>query len=128
QLRVGVDDPLELVHEPALAHPWDGDERDQLWDPLVPRAIECVAKNRELSLATHELRTRMMGDVDAEAGARLQRLPDRNRIGLPFGVDGLDLSVVDRPPSRSIRRLVRQHAVDGSGGLETSSSVDDVAR
>ena len=128
QLRVCVDDPPELVHEPALAHSRDGDERDQLWDPLVPRAIERVAKNGELPLATYELGTRVVGDINAEAGARLLCLPDRNRIGLPLGVDRLDLAVVDRLPGRSIRRLVDEHAVDGSGGLQTSSSVDDIAR
>src|SRR3989442_15549614 len=68
-----------------------------------------------------------MADVHAEAGVRLARLPDRNRIGLPFGLERLNLAVVDRIPRRSIRRLVDEHAVDGSGGLQTCSGVDDVA-
>src|SRR5439155_1416219 len=69
----------------------------------------------------------MVGDVHAEAGARFECLPDRNRIRLPFGLDRLSCSVFDRVPRRSVRRLVGEHAIHRSGGLQASGGVDDVA-
>src|SRR5262249_34464027 len=67
QLGVHVGDPGELVDQPALAHTGDADQRDELRNPLVPRAIEGVAEDRELTFAPYELRPRVVGDVHAEA-------------------------------------------------------------
>ena len=77
ELRVGVDDALELEDEPALADAGDADERQELRRALVARAVEGVADDRELALAADELRARLVRYVDAEAGVRLGRRPDR---------------------------------------------------
>ena len=82
QLRVGVDAPRQLIHQPALTHTRNSDERDQLRDPFLADAIERIAKDGELAPATDQLGAHIVGDIHAETGARLERFPDRDRIGL----------------------------------------------
>src|SRR5262249_22833566 len=58
QLGVGVDDPRQLVDEPALADPGDAHDGHELWHPLVPDAFEGVAEHVELALASDQTRSR----------------------------------------------------------------------
>ena len=67
ELRVGIDDALELVDEPALADSGDADQRQKLRRALVTRAFECVPNDAELALAPDELRAGLVRDVDAES-------------------------------------------------------------
>ena len=67
ELRVGIDDAIEFVDEPALADSGDADEREELRRALVTRSLECVSDDAELALAPDELRAGLVRDVDAEA-------------------------------------------------------------
>ena len=55
ELRVCLDDAVELVDETALADPGDADEREELRRPLVARSLEGVTDDAELALAADEL-------------------------------------------------------------------------
>ena len=76
ELGIGVDDPVELVDEAALADPGDADEREELRRSLVSRPLEGVSHDAELALAPDELGARLVRDVDAEARVRGDRRPD----------------------------------------------------
>ena len=128
ELRVGVDDPGELVDEAALADARDADERHELRRALVARALERISEDAELALAADELGARLVRDVDAEAGARSDRLPDGDRLGLPLRLDRRRVVVVDACAGRAVRRLVDEDPVDRSGALQARGRVDDVAR
>src|SRR5262249_52190777 len=65
-LRICVDDALELEDEAALAESRHADERDELRRSLVTRAVEGVAEDGELALAADELRAGFVRDVHAE--------------------------------------------------------------
>ena len=67
ELRVGVGDAGQLVHEAALADPRHADEGEELRRSLVSRALEGIANDAELTLAPDELRACLVCDVDAEA-------------------------------------------------------------
>ena len=112
ELRIGVDDALQLVDEAALPEPGDADEGDELRRPLVQRAVERVAEDGELAVAADELRPRLVRDVDAEAReGDLRRLPDGDRLALPLGLDRRRLAVLDRAAGsrgRSSRRRARR--------------------
>ena len=79
ELRVGIDDALELVDEPALADPGDTDQREELRRALVTRAFECVPNDAELALAPDELRAGLVRDVDAESRTGGDCRPHRDR-------------------------------------------------
>jgi hypothetical protein len=128
QVRVVVGDAGELVHEPALSHPWYADEGDELRDPLVAGAIERVDQDGELPLAPHELRIHMVHNVHSEARCCLDGLPDRDRRRLPLRLHGGELAVRDHVPGCPVRRPSHEDAVHGSGRLEASRGVDHVAR
>ena len=128
QLGVGVDDPRQLVHEAALAHPRHGDEGDELRDPLVAGAFERVAEHRELTVAADELDECVMRDVDTEARAGRNHLPDPNRLRFALRVDRGCVAILDRPACRAVGRLVGEDAVDRGCALEARACVDDVAR
>ena len=68
-LRVGVHDARELVHEPALADPRDAHERDELRRALLSRALESIRQEVELALAADE-GFAGLDEVDAETRAR----------------------------------------------------------
>ena len=102
ELGVGVDDALELVDEAALADSGDADEREELRRALVPRALEGVADDAELALATDELGARLVRDVDAEARVRGDGRPDRDRLGLALRLDWRRLLVVDGGAGRAV--------------------------
>ena len=67
ELGVGVDEALQLVDE-AAPDAGDADEREELRRAFVARAFERIAHEVELTLASDELRARLVCDVDAEAG------------------------------------------------------------
>ena len=50
ELRVGVDDSMELVDEAALADAGDADQREELRRALVPRPLEGIPDDAELAL------------------------------------------------------------------------------
>ena len=107
ELRVGIDDALELVDEAALADSRDADEREELRRALVARALEGVPDDAELALAADELRAGVVCDVDAEARTGGGRLPDRDRLRLALRLDRSGFVVVDgvrASPGRSSRR------------------------
>ena len=89
--------------------------------------VEGVLDDSELAVAADELNACLVREVDAEAGTRAQRLPDRDRLGLAFGLDGRCVSIFDYPTGRPVRRLVREDSVDRRGILEASRRVDDIA-
>ena len=82
ELRVCVDDALQLVDEAALADAGNSDEGQQLRRALVTRSLERVPHDAELALAPDELGARLVRDVDAEPRVGRDGLPDRNRLGL----------------------------------------------
>ena len=111
ELRVGVGDARQLVDEAALADSRHADEREELRRSLVARALEGIADDAELALASDELRARLVRDVDAEAGVGRLRLPHGDRLRLAFRLDGCGVLVVDRvhaSPGRSSRRPARR--------------------
>ena len=61
-------------------------------------------------------------------GARLERLPARDRLGLALHRDRVELLVVDRRAGRAVRQLADEHAVDRRGRLQPGRGIDDVAR
>ncbi len=128
ELGIGVDDALELVHEPALADAGDADEREELRRALVTGALERVADDPELALAADELGARLVRHVDAEARVRGDGRPDGNRLRLPLRFDGLGRFVVDSGPGGAVRRLVDDDPVDRCRALQACRGVDDVAR
>ena len=79
-VRLGIDDPPHLVDQPALADTGHADDGDELRDPLVPRSTERVTQQAELDLATDEPRPGIVRDVEAEARACVDDLPDRDRV------------------------------------------------
>ena len=126
-LGVVVDDAREFVDEPALAHSGDTDQRHELRDSFVPRSVERVAQDRELTLSSDELGTRLMGDVHTETGPCCHCLPHGDRLGLALRFDRRCVSILDGLAGRTIGRLIREDPVDGSGALQACGRVHDVA-
>src|SRR4029078_1759314 len=100
------------VDEPRLADPGDADERDELRSALLPNPRECADEGVELLPPSDQGRARLLDDVDAEAAARLDGLPDGNRLQFPLRLDRLSLSILDLPRRGAIRGVVRKDAVD----------------
>ncbi len=75
---------------------------------------------------TSGVRTRRR-DVDADAAARLERLPGLDGLGLALRLHRLGGPVVDRVAGRAPGRLADEDAVDRRVRLEPRRRVDDVA-
>ena len=118
---------MKLVDQPALADPRDPDERDQLRGPLLARAPEGIRQEVELALPADERGAGLL-HVDTEPRPRLHCHPGRDRLDLPFRLDGLSLAVVDLLRRRAVGRLVDQDAVHGRRVLQARCRVDDVPR
>ncbi len=67
QLVVAVDDPAELVQEPALADPGYADQRDELCRAFLACAGKRVDEHVELGLTPDKLRAAGPAQVDPEA-------------------------------------------------------------
>ena len=128
ELGVGVDEALQLVDEAALADAGDADEREELRRAFVARAFERIAHEVELTLASDELRARLVCDVDAEAGVSRDHFPDGDRLGFSLGFDSGRLAIVDGLAGGAVCRLIGEDSVDGRGALQARGGVDDVAR
>ena len=87
ELRVGIGDARQLVHEAALADSGHPDEREQLRRSFVSRALEGIPNDAELALAADQPRARLVGDVHAEAGVCRLCLPHGDRLRLAFRLD-----------------------------------------
>ena len=118
QVRHPLDVDEELVHQSALPDPGFADERHELRLGLMSRPIEGVSEQRELPLTTDERGVDPTGDVDAVVGSRLERLPDRDRGGLPLRLHG----IADRYSiARSVARNVASPTRIPSTGAEVWS-------
>ena len=108
--------------------------------PGTPTSVtSCAARSDRLrrsasrtrsssSRAADERRRRPLGDVDAEAGAGLERLPGGHGLRLSLGVDRRCRPVRDRPVGGAVGRLADEHAVDRRRRLQAGGGVHDVAR
>ena len=117
----------ELGHQPALADARNSDERDELGRLLLARPLERVSEEVHLLLPSDERRS-ARPDVDAEARAGLDRLPDADRLRLALRRNSLTRLVRDRLLRRPIRRLVHQDPVHRSRRLKTRRRVHHIAR
>ena len=127
QLGQLLDDRQQLRDEPALAHPGNPDERDELRLALPSYPLERAREQHDLVLPADELREWAALDVHADTRLRLERLPRRHRLGLALGVHLDSTPVADRVLGCPIGRLPDEDAVDGRGGLESSCRVDHIA-
>jgi len=127
EVRLRVDHLPELVYESALADPGHAHERDELRRTLLARAGQSAGQQVQLAAAAHE-RGPGLPEVDAEAGARLLRLPDGDRIGLAFGGHRLRLPEANHLSRRALGRLVHEQAVHGSRALQARRGIDHVPR
>ena len=128
QLWIRVDDPLQLIDEPALPDPRDADQREQLRRTRVSCTVEGVLYDGQLALTAYELRACLVGDVDSEARTSCDCRPDANGLGLTLRLDRRCRLEVDGGTGRAKGRLVDQDAVHWGGALQASGRVDDVAR
>ncbi len=127
EIGVRVDRLRELPDEAALPDARDADERQELRRPFSPGTRKGVRKEIELGLAADERGATALLDVDAEAGTRSQRFPDRDRLGLPLRLDRLGLCVLDRPLGGPIRGLADEDPFRRGRSLQPGRGVDDVA-
>ena len=86
--RVLVHRSRELPDETALADARHANERDELRRALALDARESLEQDFELLTAPDELGAPALRDVDAIAGASLERLPHGDRFGLPLRLTG----------------------------------------
>ena len=128
QLLVCVDDLEELGDQAALADARNADERHELGGQLGAAAFEGVREEPALSLTSDQRGSGRDVDVEAEARARCDNLPDGDREGLALCVDRRRLPVLDGRAGRTHRRLAGENAADGCRRLQPRSRVDDVAR
>src|SRR5512133_1015003 len=124
---IALDRMEQLGEEPALADPGDADERHELWRSLAHRPLESGDEQLDLAVATDERRGRRAGDIDAETGACLERLPRRNRLRLSSRRHGLGAAVCNRAFRGSGRLLPDEDAVDRRRRLQPRGGVDDIA-
>ena len=127
QLRIGVGEPEQLPDEAALADPRHADERDELGRALAASPRERAREQRELVITADERRAASLHDVDTEAGAGVEWLPDADRPLLALHEHRLGFAVLDRPLRCPMGRLVDQDPVDRGRGLQARARVDDVA-
>src|SRR5207248_9196329 len=88
QLGLGIDQPRELEQQARLADSGDADERHELRRVFLAHTAERISEDIELAVAAYEGGSGFVRNVDAEAGARVQRFPDLDRLLLPFRLDG----------------------------------------
>ena len=127
ELALRVGDRRQLVEQAALADPGHTDERHELWRPFLAHAGQAersTSSSRSLPTSVPRL---VVEHLSAEARTGFDRLPHGDRLGLALRLDRLGLAVLDGVASRPVRRLADEDPVHGSGGLETSCRVDDVA-
>src|SRR5439155_576432 len=123
----GVDPLEQLPDEPALADPWDADERHQLGFALADRTLEGSGQEIELALPSHQWRQADLANIDAESGNCGDGLMNAYGCALAFDRNRLVLAVLDRADGGAPGRVVDQDAVDGRGRLESGGRVHDVA-
>ena len=128
ELGLGIDDPLELVHEAALTDPGNAYKGQEVRCALIAGARKRIADEPKLARAPDELRARLVGHVDAEPRMGGPRLPDRDRLRLALRIDRLGRRVVDRGARRPVCHLVDENAVDRRRRLQARGGVDDVTR
>ena len=87
-----------------------------------------VSEQTDFSLAADQLAGHVVEHFRPESRTCLDRLPDRDRFGLPLRCDRFCLAVSDRVARGALRRLVHDDAVDGSGALEPCGRVYDIPR
>ena len=121
-----VEGGAELGDEAALSDSGLADDGDELHGRLTLGAEERLEQERALVLPADERRLgRGLGLTDATAG--MERAPDRDRLGLALGLDGLQRLEGDRVLGGAHRRLVDDHRTDRGGTLQTGGRVHDVA-
>ena len=128
QLRFVIHEPEELADDARFPDARDTDDRDELRGELVADAAEDRAQQLELAVTAEERRLLALGEVNAVARHRIERLPDRDRVSLPLRLDSRGLAVSDRIARRAIGRRPHQHTVNRRRGLHSSRRIDDVAR
>ena len=101
----GLDRLEELEHEPALADTGHSDERDELRLALADHAGEGLAQEFDLLLAADQ--PSAADPLDRDAGPRLLRLPDGDRLGLALGFDRARLART-RSRARSLETSSRR--------------------
>src|SRR5688572_13269662 len=101
----------ELPDEPRLADPRYADERDELRLAVLLHPAERPDQERELALSSDQRCPAQLADIGSEAGARLERRPDRNRLSLALGLycrlfvigdralGGVERGLVDEDPA-----------------------------
>ena len=126
-LRLVVDEGPKLRDEPALADTRLPGHRDELDRRLPQRSRVRLLEQGEIVLAPDERRLRGLDEVDAEPRPEIDRPPDRDRLGLAFDRDRLELLVVDGVARRAVRDLADDDTADGSNLLQARGRVDDIA-
>ena len=126
QLRLALDRGRELLHEAALAHPRDADDRDQLRLALSSSTRKRAEQLVQLAHPPDQLRPRPQLDVDAEKGACGYHLPDDDRCLLALRLHRRVRPVLDSALSRVVRRLSHEDPVYRSRALEARGRIDDV--
>src|SRR5207302_6947091 len=96
EIRFLLERAEELGHEAALADPRNADEGHELGRMLLSRPLERALQELHLLLAPDERRPACARDVDSVPGAGLDHLPNRNRLRLALGLDGVAQLVGDR--------------------------------
>ncbi len=121
-----LDVGLELGDQTALADPRNPDDGDELRRGLCAGSVERVDELIDLTTPADE--GRLGGDgLRAHSCPRVERLPDREGLGLPFGLYALELTELDHRARRAISGRPDDDAIHGRRGLQTRRRVDDVA-
>ncbi len=128
ELLLGVDNAGEFVQQAALADAGDADERHELWRALLAHAVEGRLEQTDFSRAADQLAGHVVEHFRPESRARLDRLPDRDRFGLPLRCDRFRLAVSDRVARSALSGLVHDHTVDGSGALKPCGGIYNIPR
>src|SRR5205814_5452497 len=88
RLGVAVHDLEQLADQAALADAGDADERDELRRAFAPRSSQRVDQEPELARAPDQRGPGPLFDVETEPGARGDRLPNQDRLGLALRGNG----------------------------------------
>src|SRR6266508_4040262 len=118
----------QLVRQPALADPWNADERDELRRSLGADACERVGEEVELALPADQLGSTALHHIDADRGPVCDRFPNTNGLLLALRLDRLAFPVLDHVSCHAIRLLADEDAVRRCGLLQPARRVHDVAR
>ena len=118
---VGLDRLEELLAQPGLPDAGWAEDRDQVGTALREHALPGAGKNLELAVTADE----------AGPGAGGGLLPDdeprRDRLALPFRVDGREVLVADRPPRGAVGLLADDEPSRRGSALHPRGGVDHVA-